>query len=276
MMLFLILQAVAALATLRPDAPPLDLNVARAMTPIALGDALLAPGHRPIVEVVVHPAGMEAPASWVTKVELLAQSQMSPESGFCSTTLYTVTFGPPASSNWRATSTNPVRPAGLEAQTLYRLRNVTPPAGSNGCNGPMHDYFHVDPSLNGREFELVRLLAQAQKAAKSGDALPFDLSFQDKMADDFESLARSHPDIDTRRRFARILNGRGALSAIPLEEIAYIAFDPVITPSRPSGDCSQRVCTAELVVGEDWRAEVTFTAHQIVRLHITRAIPAPF
>jgi hypothetical protein len=101
------------------------------------------------------------------------------------------------------------------------------------------------------------------------------------MADDFDRLARSQPAVFGRRSFVRLRDGREALSAIPFEDIAYIAFDPtsiepVILPSHPPGDCSHRLYTAELLVGVEWHAEVAFTATKIVSLHITRAIPAPF
>jgi len=286
MTFFTVIQLAAAVLALRADAPSLDLNIARTMTPAALADALLPPGHPPVVEAVVHPAGMEAPAPFVTKVELLSAPQMTADSGFCSAALYTVSFESPASAKWNALATYPVRPLSLAVETVYRLPNSARPLGTDGCAAPMHSHFHVDPSMHGREFQLMRLLAQSQKAAKSGAALPFDLSVQDKMADDFERLNRSRPDgwqpaVFGANEFARLRDGRQALSAIPFEDTAYIAFDPtsidpVIIPSHPPGDCTQRVCTAELLVGVEWRAEVAFTATKIVSLHVTRAIPAPF
>jgi len=277
------IQAVAAVIALRQDAPALDVNAARAMTPAALADVLLAPGHPTIVGAVVHPAHMEAPALWVTKVELLAAPELRSKPGLCAATLYTVAFEDPgpASSKFDGRTPIPVRPASLATEMLFRLPSLTPLTGSQDCNAPMEDFFHLNPSMQGREFELLRLLASARQVAKAGDALPFDLSFKDKMADDFERFASSEPPKDGRVKFVRIPNARAALSEMPLEDISYIGVDsasgdPATGPPSPLGDCKQRVCTAEILAAECWRARVAFTAHRIVSLYIERAIPAPF
>lgn len=56
---------MAAAIEVRRNGPPLTLEQARKMTPAQLADALLAPGHRPIVEASVGPEGMSPPyRSW--------------------------------------------------------------------------------------------------------------------------------------------------------------------------------------------------------------------
>lgn len=280
-MFFALIQVAAAVGALRTDAPPLALNAARTMTPTELGDALLAAGHPPIIQAIVHPAHMEAPAPWVTEVELLAAPHMSNEAGFCAVTLYTVTFDHPASPKWDVTSPNPVRPASLAAETLYKLPSPSPQSRSDACKAPIDDYFHLDPTFDGREFQLVRLLAAAQKAARSGHALSFDLSFKDKLADDLESAERSQPPNRVHSWGARLPDARAALIATPLDDIYHIGFDqPLgdqsIRPPPGPETCGQRECTAELFVGEVWRVDVVFTAHEIRRLHLERALPAPF
>ncbi len=118
--LLALLLAADTRVALRTDRPDLTRQEAAAMTPAALADALLAPGHPPIVERVMLPEGVPPPPGphpSPLDVRLVAAATLDTASGFC------------VKRSWRVGNERGGEAQIVQAEpTLYRL-----PLRTSGC-----------------------------------------------------------------------------------------------------------------------------------------------
>lgn len=232
-----------ALAALNPHAPPLTLEQAQALSPHALADQMLAPGHPDIVEVRVHPIGMEAPPGMgLTRIDLYDRAQPAPEDGFCVQTDYTIVF-----NRGYAAHPGPAAPVALEHTLLYRMAN-SPTGDRPGCEAPVGAFFRMRPAVHAEQIALLRRLAEARAAARASHAPTFPIHLDDKMTAPIPPLGTP-------------LN---ALAELPLDTI----YD--IEPPDPSGTVA-----IEAEYGS-WSIRVRTQDGVIVDLAIKRHIPYPF
>jgi hypothetical protein len=257
------------------------LAQARGMTAGQLGDRLLPAGHAPIVEAMVHPRGMEAPTTWVTSVDLTTRAYSGDPPGFCAAKLYKVNFVPAATPAPGART--PARPASIETTTLYKFTGAQPARGQT-CQDERSPFFPVSETDGVRRVTLVRLLAQAQAAATRGD-IDFDLSFEDRMADDFDRQPHDGDHMAGGLPYpfpGRLRDGRAALAAFPLDQIVKVSPDPWPDGANAASKSALKTLGAQASLAQfttadgDWLVDLVMFKGRIHTLHVVRRIPPPF
>jgi hypothetical protein len=271
-------QAALPVPQLRSDGPEISREGARKMTPSALGDALLAPNHPPIVEAIVHPSGMEAappPGYSGYRVSLVAAAKWEPSLRMCSKAIYDVNLEVAPRSQRPSSSAGP-RPTQITGVTEYRL----PDAGGGNdehCEAKVVDFFSIS---SGRELEVAQLLAEAHRRAGAPGPLPFPVTVEDTMADDMERFRREHPELVRRPSpLKRVSDPRAALTSLPVKTIGSVDLTNSDFPFKPgdlAGDQGHSLQGATFVVGEEWVVGLALSGDHIERVRVVRRIPPPF
>jgi hypothetical protein len=266
---------------LRPDGPSLSTEEAKALTPQALGDALLAPGHLPVLEVVVGPQGMEPPpppgGAVPTRVKLYLQPLLSEQSGFCQRTVATTYLQP---VSWpKNPSASSGRPINLATDVAYRW--IGEARGAWACNGPKYAFFIPSIEEKQRALEAVRLLAMASQAAKKGGRLGFPVSVQDKEGSEMLAYQRDHPEQPPISDFQILTNAKKALASLPIGEVTFVgpsetAFSNVLLASDFTTFRNRSARGITVFLGGDWTVGIVIVDGRIVRMRLQRAIPPPF
>lgn len=269
-----VIAALAATGTiaLNPAAPALTPAEARARSPSALADALLAPGHPRVTETVVGPEFNGPPpppgAPSTTEIRLYFAATRTGPLSFCEKKVALVTLAPVFGS---LVSLPPARPRTLALSSTYRWR-----APGRSCEGDYRSFFSVVPKLGSSSFGVVRALAELRR--RRGAGVP--VSIDDRYARDIGEYWREHPDKDNPPPVP-ITDGRKALAAFPIDAISgvypagYSPTDP-LTPAdlrTPSGRALEGV---SLFAGGEWNAGLVLDGGRIVRVRLERAIQPPF
>jgi len=263
---------------LRQDGPSLSPKEAKALTPQALGDALLEPGHLPVLEVVVGPQGMEPPpppgGAVPTQIKLYLQPALSGESGFCQRTVATTYLQPVSRSK------NPSgRPISLATEVAYQW--IGEARGALACSGSKYAFFI--PSLEGRQraLEAVRLLAMASQTAERGGRVRFPLSLEDKEGPEMLAYQRDHPEQSPIPDWQIITDANKALATLPIGEVRFAgpsetAFSNVLHVSDFATIKNHLARGVTVFLGDDWTAGIVIVDGRIVKMRLQRAIPPPF
>ena len=277
----LLLMTLAAIA-LRQDGPALTPAQGRALRPSALADALLAPGHPPVVEVVVGPEGQMPPPPGMasgTPIRLFSAAGPSSHAGFCEKTVANVSL---AAVMPQDRDRLPARPEALSITRLYRWEGK--PGRRSTCEGRHYAFFSPDPDKVERLLAVVRLLAEAQRSARAGRALRFAVSVTDEKALANRDFAGRNTDPTTQPTgddMTPITDGRAALTMVPLPYISWIgagksAGGNPLTRADLVGAGGRRLEAVGLFAGGDWTVGIALDGDRIVAIRMRRAIPAPF
>ncbi len=266
---------------LRPEGPSISPEEAKALPPQALGDALLAPGHLPVLEVVVGAQGMEPPPPpggvVPTRVKLYLKPLLSEQSGFCQRTIATTYLQPV--SRPENSSASGGRPINLTTEVAYRW--IGEARGALACNAPKYAFFI--PSLEEKQsaLEAVRLLAAASEAAKKGRPLGYSLSLVDKEGPEMLAFQREHPELTPVPGLRIINDAKKALASLPIGEATFAgpsetAFPNILKASDLKTTKSRVARGMTVFLGGDWIAGLVIVDGRIVRMRLQRAIPPPF
>jgi hypothetical protein len=262
--LLLFLQSVDV-GVLRSGAGTFTLEQARRQEAASLGDALLSDPHPKIVESIVHPAGMEAAAPWVTEIELLSQPELDQRSGFCSAFRYSLKFEPTIPQVIGKPIPSPAAPRSMTVEKVYRFPGNSPTRPTS-CSAPFGDFFGLSAAGNMRELDIARLLRVAKQTAEQRRKLPFKVTFDDQIGS---------PEADWPR------TAMEALAQLPLGRISYIDLKPndaaLFLPRRARVNrAGQPLQIVQVEAVEGWVIDIAFDQDRPVRMHIVRRIPPPF
>ncbi|MEO8375236.1 MAG: hypothetical protein ABI471_08420 [Sphingomonas bacterium] len=270
---------VATTIRLRQDGPSIAPEDAKGLTPQALGDVLLAPGHPPVTEVAVGAQGMDPPTppDSPVRVKLYLEPASSEQTGFCQRIIATVYLDPAGSSKDAGSAKG--RPNNLSTETAYRWSDETRKASA--CSAPKFAFFIPRPGEQQQALEAVRLLASARRAARQGTRLSFPVSIEDKEGPEMLAYQRRYPQ---RPRIAglRIMrDAKKALASLPVDAVTFAG------PSSTAG--SDLLHASDLVdakrpslrgmtifLGGDWVVGLAIAERRIFRMRLLRQIPPPF
>jgi hypothetical protein len=221
---------VAPALQLRQDGPSLTLQEAKALTPQALGDALLAPGHPPVTEAGVGPQGMEPPppgAAVSTRVKLFLQPAPSEQPGFCQRTVATLYLEP-------GDAPKGMRPGHLATEIAYRWSGEAH-AGS-ACSAAQYAFFIPRPGEERLALGAVRLLASASEAARQKRRIGYPLSLEDKEGPEMLAYERANPKEPTIPGWRIMTDAREALATLPIDAVTYAGPSSTAIPDilRPA------------------------------------------
>jgi hypothetical protein len=273
--------ATATTLQLRQDGPPLSTEEAKALTPQALGDALLAPGHLPVMEVEVGPQGMEPPAPpgspFPTRIKLYVQPFLSEQSGFCQRTVATTYLQPVSRSKDQSASGG--RPINLATEVAYRW--IGEARGASACNGPKYAYFI--PSFGEKQLALqaVRLLAMARQAARKDRRIAFPLSVQDIEGSEMLVYQRDHPEQPSIPDLHIVTDAKKALASLAISEVTFVSssetgLSNVLLASDLAILKNSSARGITIFLGGDWKAGIVIVDGRIIRMRLQRAVPPPF
>ena len=213
---------------LRADAPSVDPAKAAAMTPQALGDAMLEPGHPVVDEAAVGPEGMDPPisptASVATPIKLFFHPVRNEPAGFCRRDEADIVLE--LAGRTPSGGIVPTPPASITNIRSFRWVGQH----GTGCAAARYDWFSPRPDEEGKALGLVRLVASLQRKAASGGHLPFDLRVNDKMGPEMAASERDHPGQHWNSPPVVFTDGCAALAVLPLGEVGYAG------PSTHVGD----------------------------------------
>jgi len=260
---------------LRGDAVPMTVARAKALTPQALGDALLAPGHPPVVLAHVGPRGLAPPpppgAPVATPIRLVLRGIPSAQPGFCQQTVASIDLKPVGRL---ADGSLPAAAADtLATHVQYRWR------GDVDCAAPADAFFVPRDGEAMRDFAIVRLLAKAQQAARRGGRPGFPVSVTDKMGPELIAYQRSNPTQPPVAGLTVVTDARKALAMLPIEEIGFVGRSTTAFPDslRPSDtDAATRADATTIFMGGVWTVGLVLERGRIVRMRLRREIPPPF
>ncbi|RZM12015.1 MAG: hypothetical protein EOP68_02155 [Sphingomonas sp.] len=276
----LVLAMLAATIEVRRDGPPLTPEQARAMTPAALGDALLASPHPPIVEAVVGPEGVLPPPPpdmpETTEIKLFAAVVPASQPGFCEKTRMVVALAPVMR---RDGNLPPARAQTVSSTKLYRLAERN--ADGIECEAERHAFFAVDPKLGDRTFSVIRLLDTLKIAYNSKVQITID----DRGARELRDLARRHPD-EMRNvpeeAITPIVSGGSAMAKFPISSINMIGpyaaawHGDLLTKTDLKAVKDHGWEAYQIFAGGEWDTGVIVDGDRIVTVRFVRAIPPPF
>jgi hypothetical protein len=270
---------LATTIRLRQDRPTIAPDEAKALTPQALGDVLLAPGHPPVTEVAVGPQLMEPPAApgSPVQVKLYLEPASSEQSGFCQRTIATVYFDPAGSLKDAGAPKD--RPGSLATEIAYRWSDETRKASA--CNAPKFAFFIPRAGEQQQALEAVRLLASASRAARQGTRMSFPVSIKDKEGPEMLAYLRQHPE-DSRIADLRVLtDAKKALASLPVDAVTFVGLSStvlvdVLHASDTVGAKQPSLRGMTILLGGDWAAGLVIVDGRIVRMRLLRQIPPPF
>ena len=256
----------AAAVTIRPDRPQLTRAQAAAMTPAALAESLLAPGHPPIEQVVPLPDGMVPPPppdSPITLWVRLVTPADDDGAGLCTRRSFAVLLRRP----------EPEGPGDhVAASTSVHFNDLD---GHRPCPAGLDAYDPADPAALPAQLAAARRLAAAVRAARH-DRLPFPVTVDDQLGRDLVRYRHDHPEQrgpgDPPIRV--VTDGRAALAALPLDRVRIGTAD-LFTPAelaRPDGG-RREVDTFWI---DDWTVQLARNGDRIVASRLRRAAPPPF
>lgn len=235
------------------------LEQVRRMSPQALAEMLLGPGHPPIRSATIRPEGMDAPTPWVTAVEFSTVPAEGPGNRFCEWQSIVVGFAPVPSNS---VPRDGLRPA-VPTTTKRERRLSTRPEGQD-CAALAGTGIAIDRAPPGT----LRLLADldaAQVRAQAGRRLPFPVTFKDTMADQIRDPA-----------FVPWRSSRDALRWFPLS--AAFVVRPYEAGTQDLGEPKPRSGEERIQLLSNSSAILVYRRSDftITRIHIARYIPAPF
>ncbi len=278
--MLMLLIMMATTIEVRRDGPALSLDHAQESTPAQLGDALLAPGHPPIVEASVGPEGImpaTAPGMPVTsEIRLYTAAEAAPTPGFCRKTKITVTLEPVMPDGRRLP---PARAATASSTALYRWAARSNDA--TGCEADHSAFFALDPALADRSFAVIRLLARLRDSAVHRIPVTIDDQEGRSMREYFRehpSEARDMPEDVT----TPIVDARTALRMFPISSITTIVpYErawprDILKPSDLRGGKDRPLEAITMFAGGAWHAAIVLDGDRITTVRFVRAIPPPF
>ena len=270
---------VATMIRLRQDGPSIATGEAKALTPQALGDALLAPGHPPVTEAVVGPQGMEPPAppDSPVQVKLYLEPISSAQPGFCQRTIATVYLDPPGGMKDAQSPSD--RPGSLATEIAYRWRDETRKALV--CSAPKFAFFIPRPGEQQQALEAVRLLASARRAARQGTRLSFPVSIKDREGPEMLAYERQHPHEPRIADLQVMTDAKKALASLPIDAVTFAgpsstASPDVLHASDLAGAKRSSLRGMTIFLGGDWAVGLVIVEGRIVRMRLLRQIPPPF
>lgn len=274
----LALVLMAATIEVRRDGPQVTLEQARAMAPAALGDALLAPGHPPIVEASVGPEGMAPPSApgmpVTSEIRLFTSARTAARAGFCEKTLVTVTLAPVMRIG---RDVPPARAQAVASTTLYRWAPRID--GRLSCEGRRDDFFALDAALGERSFAVIRALATVRPNQVR------TIGIDDQDARSMRDYVRSHPTEAVglpAEAVTPITDGRIALARFPISSITMIGRygrgwnDRVLSDSDLRNKTGRALEAVTIFAGGVWTAGVVLDGDTITTIRFVKAIPPPF
>lgn len=263
--LLALLLAADGPVALRPDRPTLTQPQAAAMSPAALADALLAPGHPPITERVMLPGTFVPPPPPPFRapldVRLIAAATFDAPSGFC------------LKRSWRVSGTPEGRPTALAPEpTLYRL----PPA-TGGCEAEHRSFFGVAAADRPRAFTVVHLLAAL---AHNPGRVDFPVGIDDQEGRAMAAYCHGRPAF-CNFPVTVITSGRRALADLPVQAIAYVCRHSLLgadllSPADLTGPDGQPRESWQVFVGGEYTVQLALDGDRIVAMKLRRSIPPPF
>lgn len=273
------LLAMLAAVALRADPVPVAPDEARRLSPDALAERLLAPGHPPAMQVVVGPQGMEPPtppnSPERTRIRLfLRPVPLAGSDDFCERTIVTL-FLKPA---WRSTDgTIPATTAeNLSTAQAYRWAGD---GRAHGCDGSRWHYFQPRPGELAETLDIVRRLARARDRAASHRRLGFAVTLDDPQGREFRALELSDPSMPGPPTVV-LTDARAALADMPIGEVGYVGpvdgiggIPPMDLTNREHG---RGAATAALFIGNDWNVGIAWRGDRITRVELIHHYPPPF
>jgi hypothetical protein len=213
---------------------------AKAMTPQALANALLAPGHPPVDVADVAPLTMDAPPPGAPpQFRVVLRTRPEPaEAGFCRRMVIDLIVLNPG-----AAATSQI------ARTREGHRLGTPCVGGKAAYGDYRD---------STAREAIRTL----DALRQRRRISVPVTFRDDMPADF--------------RIERYTDGVTALRAVPLDAVSWAgpassgSFSDMVGPKRGSGT------QIGFYAGGLWGGVVTIENARITHVALRRRIPPPF
>ncbi|MES3099971.1 hypothetical protein [Sphingomonas faeni] len=276
----LVLAMLAATIEVRRDGPPLTLEQARAMTPAALGDALLTSPHPPIVEAVVGPEGMVPPpppdTPEATEIKLFAAAVPASQPGFCEKVRATITLAPVMR---REGTLPPARAQAVSSTPLYRW--AEPSAGPARCEAKRYAFFALDPGLGDRAFTVIRLLGTLKNAYDR----KVQISIDDRGAREMRDYAKGHRDEMKdmpKDAITPIVSGRSAISKFPISSITAIRRYVDAWDRNPLTRTDLKAVkdhgweAYQIFAGGEWDTGVIVDGDRIVTVRFVKAVPPPF
>ncbi len=272
---------LAAAIRIRQDGPSVTPEMAKTLSPQALGDLLLAPGHTPVTEKVVGPVGMEPPAPpgvrVSTRVKLYLRPSESKQPGFCQRTVAIIYLKPADRlQDGRLAESGP---NSLSKEVAYRW--VGEGSDASACEAPKHQFFIPQSGQVQHALDVVRLLALASQAAKKSRPLPFLLSVEDKLGPVMLAFQHEHPKLPPLPAMKIITDPRKALASLPISQVTFAgpastASPNIILPSDLNDQKRGPLQAMTIFLGGDWVVGLVLSHSRIVRMRMLRHIPAPF
>jgi hypothetical protein len=269
---------MAATIEIRRDGPALTVAQAQALTPEALADVLLVPGHPPVDEAIIGREGMYPPPPpgtlEATEVRFFTTPVPSSKSGFCERTEALVTLAPVMRQN------RELPPAGAMTVSLTPMYRWADKAkGALSCKAPRGDFFKLDPKLGDRTFTVIRAL----QALKSGSAKNVQISIDDRGAREMRDFVKRNSYLPSlsKSTITPITSAREALRMFPITRVASIRLYVRVWDNGPlhEDDLKARsnhpIDAVQLIAGEQWNTGVVLQGGQIVTVRFVKAIPPP-
>ena len=264
---------------LRTDGPSVDPKAAEQLSPEAVGNLLLAPGHPPVTDVrigpefmVPYPPGVKIP----TRFELHLKPFKSREPGFCERTIAIVHLASVDQLPDRSVPSS--RPDTIETRTGYQWAGRAKES-VKGCGEPKRPFLVPKPEERADALRLIRILASAQARARRVKRQPYLMSVEDSVGPGMREYQREHPE-DEQFDWEVFTDPHKALLAVPLDAVSYAgpssAFSPNILTEDDRGRMSLDMRTASVFAGGEWTIGMILRGDEIILMRMQRAIPPPF
>ncbi len=270
-----------ATVRLRENGPVITPEEAKALSAAALGDALLAPGHRPVSEVTVGPEGMDPPTPpgilESTRIKLYLEPIRSEKIGFCERAIATVYLAP---VNRLKDGHLPASPAArISTQIAFRWVGLS----RNGvaCAASKYQFFTAKPEAEDEALEAVRLLGLASQDAKLSRRLSFPVSIEDREGSSMLAYERQHPEVPHIPELKIITDAKEALASLPVDAVSFsglasTAYPTVLRPADQPNKMGPGQRAMTIFLGGDWAVGLIISNGQIKLMRIVRELPAPF
>ena len=250
------------------NSPVITLRDARAMTPTQLADMFLPADHPPIREVIIRPHGMDAPTLFLTHIEFFGFGSQSEVLNFCKQTLIVVDFeaeeGEPVNQMTNLTS-KPVT-----SNTRERYGWIDPNVTQSCEQKDKAGFYEVNPENKLASLSIIYQIGDARTKLSRGQPIGLDIVVDDQ-------LAAQVPQIDSTPATIVHSNGDEALLRIPLDRAFYFAAAQHETWDHSFGLTQSRDRISKIFLGDLWTIYVLNNPEgYITKLHLKRAVPAPF
>jgi hypothetical protein len=253
------------------------------MSPNALGDALLTPGHPTILETRVGVQGMMPPpppdTPFQSPIDLVVKPEVSSEQGFCERSVAHVLLAPVVFSLGKDLAARPVQ---ISTEQTYSW--IVNSGEGAECDAHYRRYFSLQKGYERQVLTLVRSLAELQARVKAGRRIAPKITVDDREAPKWRKFAQTNKDPriqPTAEDMTPLTDGKVALSSISIGNISSVEFGrqswhAPLKDKDLTGKGGAARDHAALFASGEWTLDVALDGSRIALIRMVRETPPPF